>query len=351
MQSSFPRLLLGLAPVFALATLGAGCSSDPSSEHESDEPVGVTSDALSGTDPVSAAVAQSCTTAVARGLATQLVAEIQCMRPDTLAPIDKIPGLSLGSAVFPYLQKPAASALVAAQKARGTTMTINSALRALPQQYLLYRWYQTGRCGISLAASPGTSNHESALAVDIEDNAGWRSAMTAQSFRWLGASDPVHYDFIGGGAVDLRGLSVKAFQRLWNRNNPADLLAEDGSYGPATEARLAKSPLGGFAKGALCGKPDAGAVEASAPKDSGTWTAPTPEPTLPPYAPDPVPDAPEPAAVEPDAPAAGPMVVAATSSGCSTGGASSGAGGLLGVALGVVALIGRRRRRSRTATT
>ncbi len=130
-------------------------------------------------------------------------------------------------------------------------MTINSGLRTLPQQYLLYRWYQTGRCGIGLAAAPGNSNHESAVAIDIEDNAGWRSALQAQGFRWLGASDPVHYDFVGKAAVDLKGLSVEAFQRLWNRNHPDDRIDEDGAYGTDTETRLAKSPVGGFPIGAL----------------------------------------------------------------------------------------------------
>jgi hypothetical protein len=203
-----------------------------------------------------------------KGLATQLVDEIQCMKPGSMKSIANTPGLSLGSAVFPYLQTPAANALVLAQKARGTTMSINSGLRTLPQQYLLYRWYQTGRCGIGLAARPGRSNHESGIAVDINDNTGWRSAMEGKSFRWLGSSDPVHFDFIGGGTVSMQGLSVQAFQRLWNRNNPNDKIAEDGQYGPATEARLAKAPVGGFPKGAQCNQPMSGEVPAVPPTPS-----------------------------------------------------------------------------------
>ncbi|MBX3191261.1 MAG: D-alanyl-D-alanine carboxypeptidase family protein [Labilithrix sp.] len=244
----------------ALACSGESPEPAPPDHHEHDDgPVGSTSAALVATDPVSAAVTQSCSTTSVKGLATQLVEEIQCLRPNTFARIDKTPGLALGAAVFPYLQTNAATALVQAQKARNVTMTINSALRTLPQQYLLHRWYQTGRCGIGLAASPGRSNHESAVAIDINDNAAWRSALQGKSFRWLGASDPVHYDFVGGGTVDLRGLSVRAFQRLWNRNHPTDRIAEDGDYGPATAARLAQSPVGGFVKGADCSKSDAGA--------------------------------------------------------------------------------------------
>lgn len=232
-------------------------------DHHGEERLGTVQSALSAEDPVSAAVTdKGCTTSVVKGLATQLVEEIQCLRPGTLASFEGAPGFELGSAVFPWLQVPAQQALLAAQKRRGATMSINSALRTLPQQYLLYRWYKTGRCGIGLAAAPGRSNHEEALAVDIDDNAGWRDAMKAHSLIWLGSSDPVHFDYKGAGAVDIGGLSVLAFQRLWNRNHPEDRIEEDSDYGPATEERLSKSPVGGFAKGADCSVP---APDVSAP--------------------------------------------------------------------------------------
>lgn len=242
------------ASTSALACAGApGDAPGDALDHGDDEAnLGSTSAALSASDPVSSAVAQSCSTTAVKGLATQLVDEIQCLRPNTFARIDKTPGLSLGAAVFPFLQTNAAKNLVAAQKARGVTLSINSGLRTLPQQFLLYRWYQTGRCGIGLAARPGTSNHESAVAIDIDDNAAWRTALQGKGFRWLGANDPVHYDFVGGGTVDLRGLSVLAFQRLWNRNHPEDEISEDGDYGPQTRARIQKSPAMGFEVGAIC---------------------------------------------------------------------------------------------------
>lgn len=271
---------------------GAGGYDDAHDDGADEGPLGRTSSALSASDPVSSAVTQSCSTTAVKGLATQLVDEIQCLRPSTFARIDGKPGLALGAAVFPFLQTNAAAGLIAAQKARGVTMTINSGLRTLPQQYLLYRWYQTGRCGISLAAQPGTSNHESALALDIADNAAWRASLQAKGFRWLGANDPVHYDFVGGGTVDLRGLSVRAFQRLWNRNNPADTIAEDGEYGGETAERLAKSPVGGFAKGASCIQP-AGGGSAPGTGDPGATT-----PSVVPV----VPDATEPAGDAPSAP-------------------------------------------------
>ena len=251
--SPMPRVstfaVLSLAMVLSLAACGAGAGGDgaPAAEPEP----GHVALALTDTDPVSAAVDTSCTTTSVKGLSTQLVAEIQCMRPGSMKSIEGAAGLSLGSAVFPYLQTPAADALLAAQKARGATMSINSALRTLPQQYLLYRWYKAGRCGISLAAMPGKSNHEGAVARRhrrrIRRGA---PAMTDAGFRWLGASDPVHFDFIGAGAIDLGGLSVTAFQRLWNRNHPEDPIAEDGDYGLETATRVARAPSADSPRGA-----------------------------------------------------------------------------------------------------
>jgi MYXO-CTERM domain-containing protein len=328
--------------LFSVAACVNHVGDDAEDVHE--EPIGEVSSALGTSDPVSSAVTQACSTTAVKGLATQLVEEIQCLRPNTMKKIDGTPGLSLGAAVFPYLQTPAANALIAAQKARGVTLSINSGLRTLPQQYLLYRWYQTGRCGIGLAAKPGTSNHESAVAVDINDNAAWRTTMVGKGFRWLGASDAVHFDYTGGGTVDLRGLSVKAFQRLWNRNNPTDTIAEDGAYGPATEARLAKSPVGGFAKGASCNNP----APAPAP---GTMTNEDPE-----AMPGEVPDATEPSEETPSSDLKGsPLDVGAPVSrpydetagdGCSAAPArqaNAGAGTLL-LALGSIAVLRRRRR-------
>lgn len=263
--------LAGLALAAAFVT--AACAyEDPaasSSENEGeDDGIGTISQALTAADPLSAAVTQACSTAVARPLGEQLVAEVQCLRPGTFARIDSVPNVTLGSAVFPFLQPGAAAALTKVATARRTPLAVNSALRTLPQQFLLYQWYLKGRCGISLAAKPGRSNHESALAVDVDDSAGWRTAFTANSWRWLGSSDPVHYDYTAAG-VDIRGLSVLAFQHLWNINHPEDRLTEDGAYGAETEKRLAKTPIGGFPKGADC-TADAGARDAGA--DVGTKT-------------------------------------------------------------------------------
>ncbi len=202
-----------------------------------------------------AVAAVGCSTAVAAPLSEQLVEQINCLSPGTMTRIDGIAGLSLSSTVVPWLQTAAAGGLEDAVRARGGTLSLNSALRTLPQQLMLYRWYQMGACGITLAASPGSSPHESGLAIDTSDYTAWRSALESHGWTWHGAGDLVHFDYTGGGTVSLAGRSVLAFQMLWNRNHPEDPIAEDGAYGPQTEGRLRMSPTEGFPLGPACGTP------------------------------------------------------------------------------------------------
>jgi hypothetical protein len=199
------------------------------------------------------AAGASCSTTSVKGLSLQIIAEARCLNPNAYVEVPALSNVSFGSATFRFLEKPARDKLVAALKAKpGTTMTINSMLRTVAQQYLLYRWYQTGRCSISLAAKPGSSNHETGLALDVSQYSTWKTTLQNNGFHWLGSSDAVHFDYAGSGAVSHKGLDVKAFQRLWNRNHPGDTIATDGVWGPQTEARMKKSPSDGFAKGAQC---------------------------------------------------------------------------------------------------
>src|SRR5512132_204339 len=101
-----------------LACSGEHEASLPDHHDDGEETPGSVSSELAASDSVTVAVAQSCTTTAVKGLATQLVGEIQCLRPGTFMRIDSTPGLALGSAVFPYLQTNAAKNLIAAQKAR-----------------------------------------------------------------------------------------------------------------------------------------------------------------------------------------------------------------------------------------
>ena len=79
-----------------------------------------------------------------------------------------------------------------------------------------------------------------------------RSALEAREFKWLGASDRVHFDYKGSSAPPRSATDVLAFQKLWNRNHPTDKLSEDGRYSPATEQRLKQAPPDGFAIGPTC---------------------------------------------------------------------------------------------------
>lgn len=186
-----------------------------------------------------------CSTAVANGLSQQIIDEMNAIVPNVLVRFDNF-NVRLGAAVFPYLQRPAQEALARAISDRGTTMSINSAYRTIGQQLILFNHSQRRRCGITIAARPGRSNHQSGLALDINDAQGWRPHLERHGWRWLGRKDPPHFDYVVGGTRDIRSLAVLAFQKLWNKNNINDPIAEDSIYGRQVEARLNRSPIEGF---------------------------------------------------------------------------------------------------------
>ncbi len=205
---------------------------------------------------VQQAAAQSCTTSSVAGLSRQILGQARCLRPGALVALPSRPNLSVGSEVFPYLQLEAKSHLTKALDANPKQkMTINSALRTVAQQYLVWRWSAGRRCGVPLATPPGESNHELGTALDIAEASTWRPLLEAQNFKWLGRSDPVHFDYAAPSAGASVAMDVLAFQSLWNRNHPTDKIKEDGRYSPAVEQRLRRAPADGFSLGPSCGKP------------------------------------------------------------------------------------------------
>jgi hypothetical protein len=121
------------------------------------------------------------------------------------------------------------------------------AIRVLPQQYAVFYWYTHGKkCGVVLAASPGTSPHERGIAVDLENHGDWINVLKRHNWIWRGQADPPHFNYHGGQDADFGHEGIRAFQKLWNQHNPNDKIAEDGSYGPNTEKRLEASPIEGF---------------------------------------------------------------------------------------------------------
>lgn len=205
---------------------------------------------------VQQAAVESCTTAAVDGLSRQIIAQARCIKPNAFVPLPSRPNLVIASQVFPYLELEARDHLLKAIDARPKQkMTINSALRTVAQQYLVWRWSATKRCGVPLATPPGESNHEVGFALDIAEAGTWRPALEAQDFKWLGTSDRVHFDYKGSaGPPPSVATDVLAFQKLWNRNHPTDKIAEDGRYSPNVEQRLKQAPPDGFTLGPSCSK-------------------------------------------------------------------------------------------------
>jgi hypothetical protein len=200
------------------------------------------------------AAERACSTAHVDGLSRQIIEESRCLDANAFARVSHRKNLSSDGHVFLYLDAPARDHLLKALDSHPKqTLKVHSALRTVAQQYLLSRWATGKRCGIQLANRPGESNHETGLSLDISEPGTWRPALESEGFRWLGAIDRVHFDYVGPGATHHDGLDVRAFQRLWNRNHPDDTLAETGHYDKATEQRLKRSPAGGFPTGARCG--------------------------------------------------------------------------------------------------
>jgi MYXO-CTERM domain-containing protein len=188
----------------------------------------------------------SCDDGVVAGLGRQISDEIGCMSPGALVGFSFDGGLveNIGG-VMPYLSQAALDSLRAAASQTGVPIYINSGFRTVAAQYLLYNWWQRGRCDLTRVAPPGTSNHESGRALDIQNYGEVLGAMNANGWAHpYPGDDPWHFDH--DGSPDIRGMDVHAFQRLWNRNHPEDAIDEDGIYGPATDARLAQAPAEGF---------------------------------------------------------------------------------------------------------
>ena len=199
----------------------------------------------------------TCSTEVVLGLSRQIADEVMCIKPDTFVTFEEGNGIVFtGGAVLPYTTPEGKEDLLAAVAAHGGELHINSAFRTVAQQYLLREWFERGRCNITAAATPGTSNHESGRAIDVGNWPDWVGALGNEGWDHTVPGDEVHFDHLS--SPDLRGFDVLAFQRLWNRNHPEDQIDEDGSFGPQTGERVAGAPADGFAVGACAGDEDGG---------------------------------------------------------------------------------------------
>lgn len=187
----------------------------------------------------------SCGTAGLKGLDLQIIAEMNEIDPNCLVSFEDL-NVECGPAVWAYLQLPAKKALAKAIAERGRPMFVNSAYRTIAQQQVLFNHFKARKCGIAIAAIPPRSNHQSGLAIDIEDPFGWKPFLQKHGWKHLAPSDPPHFDFQGSGTRDIRNLAVLAFQRVWNEHNLNDQIEADGDFGPETQKRLNNTFVEGF---------------------------------------------------------------------------------------------------------
>jgi hypothetical protein len=201
-----------------------------------------------------ASAQNGCSTAGLRTLNSQIVAvllkAVNTENETNLVTCDDIPLLRvIGNSTIPLLQPAAHASLKRVIEQKNRRMDLIHAYRTIAQQFVLREWKLRGKCRITAARKPGTSDHERGLAIDIDNSEFWKATLQNNGWRWAGAGDPGHFSFVGEGVnPDVITESVRAFQVLWNRNNPGDRIDEDGVFGDIeTGPRLLLSPLEGFA--------------------------------------------------------------------------------------------------------
>jgi len=194
-----------------------------------------------------------CSTAGLQPLIDQIVEillpVVNTAEQTSLVPCDDIPLLQVvGGSTIPLLQPAARDSLQQVIEEVGEQLSLRHAYRTIAQQLVLRTWALNGKCHITQARKPGTSDHERALAVDVDNFSIWKDAFVSHGWHWAGPGDRGHFNFLGDDVnPNVITESVKAFQVLWNRNNPDDLIDEDGVYGEEqTGPRLRLSPIGGF---------------------------------------------------------------------------------------------------------
>ncbi|MGB8698252.1 MAG: peptidoglycan-binding protein [Thermosynechococcaceae cyanobacterium] len=194
-------------------------------------------------------VISACDTGLIRGLNLQIIDELNLIVPNALVSFDDLFVDVSGNQINAFLQPKAKQSLKLAIEERNTKLVVNSAYRTVAQQYLIRRQFELGLCGITAAAQPGNSNHEGGLALDVVDPDSWEPFFERHAWHRLGRDfDFPHYDYamLAGSRQDIGQLGIQAFQRLWNKYNPGDQIAVDGSFGPNTARALEESPANGF---------------------------------------------------------------------------------------------------------
>jgi hypothetical protein len=139
------------------------------------------------------------------------------------------------SSCNPKLQPYAAAKLKKATEEKGKFITVNSAWRSSAQQFFLYIRVKAGTNScpeVTSAAPPGRSDHEGGNAIDFNQSnkADWETALTNNGFNNLYA---MHFE-LKNPILNKPSENLRAFQKLWNLNNPGAQLDEDGIFGRLT---------------------------------------------------------------------------------------------------------------------
>lgn len=100
--------------------------------------------------------------------------------------------VELASAPGHKLTRAAARAFDAAAS-QSSPPRVTSSFRTRAQQEALYALFLAGKG--NLAARPGTSLHESGLAVDARGTPAWEAAMVRNGFKRTVTSEPWHWEF------------------------------------------------------------------------------------------------------------------------------------------------------------
>ena len=187
-----------------------------------------------------------CDTGRCAGLSHDIITEMNVLIPGLLRPV-RHRLIRADSRVHLYLQAYPRQSLYEVLDRFGSPVTVISCYRTVCQQLLLHAWAAANKCGIPVAAPVGQSNHEDASALDIDPWKQLKPHFLFHRWRWLGMRDRKHFDREIETRDSVGNVGVKAFQRLWNRHCTAALrLAEDGVFGPKTEAALWKAPADGW---------------------------------------------------------------------------------------------------------
>ena len=173
----------------------------------------------------------------------QIARAHRCLAGVEIVPIEARPNIRLTRGTE-WAQAQTRDAVYAAAASQG--LQINTAYRTMLEQTAL-----SDTC-TSPAAAPGHSNHETGTAVDLQQAGAAQTSMVGAGCRYPNIpDDPWHYNCPAFGTPNT---AVLAFQRLWNLNNPSDMISADNAFGPITRGKLMASPIAGFADDG-CGPP------------------------------------------------------------------------------------------------